>query len=169
MDESTTAQTKKEKRKKPPLSPARIAGEILAGTATGFVVAVPVLYVTRCVVLHAIWGQAINLGHGDFVAVGLIFVAFPMLYGPASAVGVYLVGSRGNQMGSPLATLGCGYLAGFVILVTQFAALVLSDALPVGVETTVAWACWALLLLVAPIMAAICFNLTRRYKQPPSS
>ena len=166
MDESMSVENEKQSRHKPPRSRRRIAGEILAGMATGFAFAVPVLYVTVYVIVRAIWGEEKNLGLGGFVVLGFILLAFPMLYGPASAVGVYLVGRRGTQTGSFFATLGWGCLGGLVMLVMLIPVLFLSAALIVGVENIVRWTLWVLVSLIPPIFATLGFNLTRRYEEP---
>lgn len=174
MSESITAENKEQNRKKPPLSRRRIAGEILAGLA----VAVPVLSVAVYVLIRAIPGELGEHGIGTVVLfLVFAFFAFPMLYGPASAIGVYLVGSRGKQTGSFPATLGCGVLGGVAMLITLFGTRALSSVvlsvlgvtLNVRSERVVGWACWALVFLTAPIIATIAFNRTRRYKEPPSS
>ena len=81
-----------------------------------------------------------------------------ILYGPASAIGVYLVGSRGKQTGSFLLTLVAGFLGGCVMLPTLFVT-----------GSVLGGACLALVFLTAPVIATIGFNGTRRYKEPPSS
>ena len=43
MNKSINIENEKQTRQKPPLSVGRIVGEILAGTATGFAVALPVI------------------------------------------------------------------------------------------------------------------------------
>ena len=159
MSESINVENKKQIHQKPPLSRARIAGEILAGTATGVAFAVPVLYVTVYVIVRAIWGEEKNLGLGGFVVLGFILLVFPMVYGPSSAIGVYLVGRRGTQTDSFLATLGWGCLGGLVMLVMLPLVFLLSGVLIVGVEKIVAWSLWALALLIPPIAAAYGFNL----------
>ena len=72
-----------------------------------------------------------------------------------------------------------GYLVymSFATLITLFGTRALSSVvlsvlgvtLNVRSERVVGWACWALVLLTAPIIATIAFNQTRRYKEPPSS
>ena len=168
MSESVNTENKKQNHQKPPRSLGRIACEILAGTATGFAVSVPVLYVILIVIVRSIWGEEKNLGLGGFVVVGFIVLVFPMLYGPASAVGVYLLGSRGKQTGSFMRALTCGFLGGLIMFVVLPIAFLLSTVLIVGVEKIVAWSLWALALLIPPIAATYGYNLTRRYKEPPS-
>ena len=156
MSESITGENKEQNRKKPPLSRRRIAGEILAGLA----VAVTVLFVAVCV--FGILAIPDSSGGHDWGPVVMLFMfaffAFPILYGPASAIGVYLVGSRGKQTGSFLLTLVAGFLGGCVMLPTLFVT-----------GSVLGWACWALVFLTAPVIATIGFNGTRRYKEPPSS
>ncbi|MHC5058880.1 MAG: hypothetical protein ACYTKD_29850 [Planctomycetota bacterium] len=171
MCASSSVENKKQNRPKPPRSLGRIACEILAGTVTGFVVALLVLCVNLYVIFFVIlgatadWLEEKNLGLGGLAAAGFILLAFPMLYGPASAVGVYLVGRRGNETGSFLATLGGGFLGLFVMVLVYFYVFAAGNML-LGIEKIVLW---PLVFLAAPIMATLGFNLTRRYKQPPSS
>ena len=167
MDESITAENKKQDRQKPPRSLARIAGEILAGTATGFIVALPVAYVSGIGVFIAFNEKESCVGP-VLTLLTMVFVCL-MLYGPASAIGVYLVGSRGAQTGSFLASLGFGLIGGSVMLVMLIPVAFLSAALIVGVENIVRWTLWVLVWLIPPIFATLGFNLTRRYKQPSSS
>ena len=163
MSESINVENKKQNHQKPPRSVGRISGEILAGTATGLAVALPVAYVTDIVLVDT---------KGHYVAFELLVmfvIVFPLLYGLASAVGVYLVGSIVKQTGSFLLTLGCGFLGGLIMLAMLPLAFFLSYVLIVGVEKIVAWSLWALVLLIPPIVAAYGFNLSRRCKEPPSS
>ncbi len=150
-------------RQKPPLSVGRIAGEILAGAVTGFAVAVPVLYATLCVIIRTIWREEKNLGLGGFVVLGFILLAFPIVYGPASAIGVYLVGRRGTQAGSFPATLGWGFLGGIVMAPMFLPLAYVSWSWLIGVEKTVLW---ALVLLIPPGVTTLGFNRTRSYKEP---
>lgn len=102
MDESINIANKKQSLQKPPLTPVRIIGEILAGTAMGIAVAVPAVYVI---------GASSPKGcFAGLVTLGFMFIVIPPLYGIVRAVGVYLVGSIGKQTGSLLLTLGCGFL-----------------------------------------------------------
>ena len=158
MCESVNVENKKQNHQKPPLSVGRIAGEILAGAATGLVVALPVAYVAG-IAFHE------ESCFGPIFALLIMFYVFPVAYGPASGIGVYLVGSRGTQTGSFLATLGFGLIGGFVMLVMLIPVLFLSAALIVGVENIVRWTLWVLVSLIPPISATLGFNLTRRYKQ----
>ena len=161
MSESIAAENKKQKRQKPPLSRLRIVGEILGGATAGFAVAMPVGYV-----IHARFGQE---GLGGMVALGYLFLVVPPVYGLGSAVGVYLVGNIGKQTGSFLLALGRGFLGTIVMYVMLTLTFILSGVLIVGVERIVLWTLCVLVLLIPPIMATLGFNLTRRYKEPPSS
>ena len=160
MNESMVAKGEKRGTQKPPLSVGRIAGEILAGTATAFAIELLVV----CVVLFAN-KEKFDSCFGGLVAGGIILCGFPVTYGPASAVGVYLVGSRGKQTGSFLATLACGVLGGFALL-SGFRFRLLSPIRIIGIEQAVLW---AFVLFTAPVLATLGFNLTREYKEPPSS
>ena len=162
MSESVNVENKKQNHQKPPLCVGRIACEILAGAVAGFAVAFPLTYVTGIVL------AGIDEKTGP-VFIGLFFIVFPPLYGLASAVGVYLVGSRGNQTGSFLPALSGGFLGGFFMLVMLPLVGLLLGVLIVGVEKIVLWAICVLVLLIPPILATIGFNRTRRYKEPPSS
>ena len=164
MNESMVAERKKQGTQKPPLSWRRIAGEILAGTATAFAIELPVLYVVLVANKERFDGC-----FGSLVGAGIIVCGFPFMYGPASAVGVYLVGSRGKQTGSFQATLACGFLGGFVMLLMRPIVQAASRVLIVGVEQVVPWALWVLVSFIPPIFATLGFNLTRRYKEPRSS
>ncbi len=163
MSESINIENKKQNHQKPPLSLARIACEILAGLATGLAVAYPVVYVILYVIIYVILGKTTDGFMGDKVlgnvmVMAIIIFAFPIVYGPGSAVGVYLLGRRGTQTGSLLATLGLGCLGGLFMFVILL--------LIIGVKKIVLL---ALVLLIPPIIATIGFNATRRYKEQPSS
>ncbi len=163
MDESINVENKKQNHLKPPRSLGRIAGEILAGIATGFAVAVPAAYVT---------GASVDKGcFGGIVALAKMILVLPPVYGLGSVVGVYLLGTRGKQKGSFLLTLVGGFLGGFVMPAVLLLALFLSKALikGAGVGNIVLWAIGVLILLIPPIVATRGFNLTRRYKEPPSA
>ncbi len=160
MAESITGENKEQNRKKPPLSRRRIACEILAGLA----VAVPVLFVAVCV--FGILAIPDSSGGHDWGPVVMLFMfalfAFPILYGPASAIGVYLVGSRGKQTGSFLLTLVAGFLGGlFTIFILYVSLVLLARVVQPSIRL--------IGLLIPPIVATRGFNLTRRYKEPPSS
>ena len=74
--------------------------------------------------------------------------------GLGSAVGVYLVGSSGRQTGSFSKTLVCGFVGGSIAVVTSRQFLFHVELVLLLIP----------LLAIAPIMATIGFNMTRRYK-----
>jgi hypothetical protein len=154
MDELINVEKEKQARQKPPLSVGRIAGEILAGTAAGFVVAVLATYV----LLAGSGGDCMGFGR---LAFGLF--VFPIVYGPGSGVGVYLVGKRGRQTGSFLWTLGCGFAG--VLVIMGMGGVIHSDWL-YWVPSMPYWAFVLLVLLIPPILATLGFNATRRYREP---
>ena len=164
MSESVNIENKKQNRQKPPLSVGRIAGEILAGTATGLVVALPLACVTGFLLVDEVSGFA---AFGFLATFAAIFAyVFPPLYGLGSAVGVYLLGTRGKQTGSFILTLAGGFLGGLLTLLMISIGINLSDELILIVFLLF----WSLLvLLIPPILATIGFNRTRRYKEPQSA
>ena len=167
MPESFTLKTKSQPPQKPPLSGGRIAGEMFARMGVGFAAGLPpafgfLLWMGPLLAARDCFG----VGAIAALVVSLFFV-FPMAYGLASGVGVYLVGRIGKQTGSFLLTLGCGFAGGLAIM---------------GMDRLVHsfyWSYWfpsvspcvlvPLVLLIPPITATFGFNLTRRYKKPPSS
>jgi hypothetical protein len=159
MDESITAENEKHARQKPPPSVGRIAGEILAGAGVGLAVALPLACVTA-ILFH----EEDCFGIGKVVSALAIFISvFPMVYGPASAIGVYLVGNRDDETGSFLLTLGCGFAGGLAIRGMLNA--LHSDWL-YWVPDVPGWAFVLPVLLILPLMTTCAFNLTRRYKRP---
>jgi hypothetical protein len=168
MSESINIENKKQNHQKPPLSVVRIIGEILAGTATGLVVALPLACVTGSLLSGFLRVDEVS----GFVALGVLAkfatisaYVFPPLYGLGSTVGVYLVGSRGNQTGSFILTLAGGILGGLLTLLMFSIRIKFSDELILIVFLLF----WSLLvLLIPPILATIGFNRTRRYKKPPN-
>jgi hypothetical protein len=160
MDESINVE-KKQNHLKPPLSRPRIACEILAGTATGLAV-VPPVYAICCLFVD-------KDEYAVFEFLGMFVIVCPLLYGLASAVGVYLLGNIGKQTGSFLLTIGYGFLGGLVMLVMLPVLYMLALVLIVGVERIILWAFGVLILLIPPIITTIGFNSTSRYKEPPSS
>ena len=169
MDESINTTNKKQSHQKPPLSFIRIAGEIIAGEATG-ATAAAIAYLLFWVVCHVAKGESVGGGSmcditlWDLVIQGIMVLFVPAVYGLGCAVGVYFVGNRGNQTGSFLATLGFGLIGAFFMLIMLFPVVLLSPALIVGVENIVRWALWVLVSFIPPIIATLGFNLTRRYK-----
>ncbi|MBC8217579.1 MAG: hypothetical protein H8E73_03870 [Planctomycetes bacterium] len=159
MDESINAE--KKKRQKPPLTRRRIAAEILGGVAVGFAAGL----LGGFVFLMMPYDR--GCFNGVLALAAAIVSVFPMVYGVASGVGVYLVGKRGEQTGSFLWTLGCGFAGWFVIIGMR--RLVHSFYWSYWLPSIPDWAFVPLVLLTPPLLATIAFNLTRRYKEPPSS
>jgi len=165
MDESITAEDKKRARQKPPLDAGRIAGEIVAGTATGLV-ALPLAFVAARLFVAAHLYEDDCMGIGRFFSGFVVFFSvFPIVYGPASAIGVYVVGNSADDTGSFLLTLGCGFAGGFATL-----------GMALLVHSSFYWSYWfprvsfwvfvPLASLILPLMTTCAFNLTRRYKRP---
>jgi len=166
MSESVSVESKEQAHQKPPLSLGRIAGEISAGTAMGFAVAVPIsraifyLFLRLYLGAPADWPEKGEFGVFGFVALGVWVLSFLMVYGPATVLGVHLVGCRGKQTGSFWATVG-----GLFLGVPVIALLLLYITMAEGIVKIVLW---SLVFLAAPLMETLCFNLTRRYTKPPS-
>ena len=168
MDEPVNDEIEKKIHQKPPLSVGRIVGEILVGTIMGFTIAVPVAYAVAYVMLYVIYGappEDKNLGLAGFLVFGAMAFSFLILYGPTTVIGVYLVGSRGNQTGSFLVTAGGLFLA-VPVIVLLFIYKDMAEYKTLGIVETILW---VLVFLAPAISATICFNLTRRYKEPPST
>jgi hypothetical protein len=169
MSESINIENKTQNRQKPPLSVGRIACEILAGTATA-ATAAALAYLSLCAVGYG--AKIAGLGEGCmggialWVIWGIMRLVVPAVYALASAVGVYLLGSRGNQTGSFLASLGGGLLGLFVMALLYFYIVVAEKYMMLGIENIVLW---PLVFLAAPSMATLGFNLKRRYKEPNSA
>ncbi|MHC4103586.1 MAG: hypothetical protein ACYSR9_01495, partial [Planctomycetota bacterium] len=159
----------KQNRQKTPLSAGRIACEILAGTVTAAItagLACSFLYVVGYGAETAGLGEGCMGGFALFAIMGIMCLVVPPAYGLASAAGVYLVGSRGNQTGSLLVTLG-GSLLGLLVMALLCLYMVLAKMYTMlGVEKIVLW---PLVFLASPTVAMLGFNLTRRYKEPPSA
>ena len=139
---------KKQKPRKPPLGPARIAGELLAGTLGGIIGVGPLIELARD--KYSEWG---------FGYILMFLLTYP-LGGLISTVGVYLVGIIGNQIGSFWATLGCTVLGASAAFIIAFAADIGHWAVGNG-------ALFAILCAAPTLGAVVGFNLTRRYKSPP--
>jgi len=124
----------------------KIVGEILAGGLGGLAgVVVPLA------VIDFPSSKAEVLGY-DFLTV---FCTYPI----GSAIGVYLVGSIGNETGSFAATLGgslLGEVAGIMILEWYS-------------EYVRSWYTLVPIFLAAPIGATIGFNRTRKYTSPSAT
>jgi len=162
MDESINVEKEKQAQQKPPRNLVRIACEILTGAATAAAFAYLSLYVVGYGAKSAGWGG----GQMDGLAiVGIMGMVVPPVYVLGGAVGVYFVGRRGNQTGSLLATLG-GCLLGVPVMALLYFYIGAAEDMMLGIEKIVLW---PLVFLAAPIMATLGFNLTRRYKKPPSS
>jgi hypothetical protein len=152
---SVNFENRKQNRQKPPLSFGGIAGEILAGIGMSFAVMMLVVCVDGIVFLGGIRNAETRIA---FMAV--FSKVTPGVYGIAGAVGVYLLGSRGNQTGSFLVTLAFGFLAGLF----KLAVLALANRLPEMLIVVLSCSFSPLVLFVPPIAATIGFNLTRRYR-----
>jgi len=168
MSESTIAGNEKHAHQKPPLSCARIAGEILAGTSTASTAAA-LAYLCFYVVSYgaeiAGLGEEGCMGNPVFWVIwGTAGWVVPLAYVLAGAVGVYLVGSRGNQTGSFLVTLGGSFLGVFVTALLYLYLYMAAGEMYLMLGIVL----WPLVFLAPPIMATLCFNLTRRYKEPAS-
>jgi hypothetical protein len=100
---------------------------------------------------------------GGLAALAVMCLVVPPAYGLGSAFGVYLVGTRGNQTGSLLATLGGGIVGLGVMALLCFC---VGAAAPMmsRIEKIVPW---PPVFLAAPVTATLCFNLTRRYRNEP--
>ena len=168
MSESVNIENKKQSRQKPPLSAGRIACEILAGVLAGFAVPVPLAYAVGYVMLYVIYGAPPddkNLGLAGFLVFGAMAFSFLILYGPATAIGIYLVGTRGNQTGSFWVTVG-GLFLGVPVIVLLFLYSDMAESKGLEVVKIILW---SLIFLTPPIIATIGLNVRRRYKEPPLS
>lgn len=161
MDESITDENKKQKRQKPPRNLGRIAGEILTGAATAAALAYLSLYVVGYGAKSAGWGEGCM---GGLAVLAIMIYVAPPVYVLGCAVGVYFVGRIGNQTGSFLATLG-GTLIGVFIMGILYFYVKEAEDMMWTIEKIVLW---PLVFLAPSTMATLCFNLTRRYKKPPS-
>ena len=123
-----------------PISPGLLGGGCLGGAAVGLV--------------GLIVGVGIGAEEGCYelgcgMPEGLIVGAIGCMLG--TAIGVYIVGSWGNETGSFLATLGGSIIGGVVWIA-------------IGREVSA-----VMTIPASTIGAIIGFNLTRRYKSPPDS
>ena len=162
MDESINVENKKQAHQKPPRNLGRIACEILTGGATASALAYSTLYVVGYGAKIAGWGEGCM---GGLAVLAIMFYVVPPFYVLGGAIGVYFVGSRGNETGSFLATLGGSLLGLFVMAILYFYIKAAEDMM-LGIEKIVLW---PLVFIAAPVIATLGFNLTRRYKEPPSS
>ena len=162
MNESINAENKKQKRQKPPRNLGRIACEILVGAAVAAALTYLSLYGVGYGAKSAGWGG----GQMDGLAVLaiMIYVA-PPVYVLGCAIGVYFVGRIGNQTGSFLATLG-GVFLGVPVIALLYLYIDMAGDIMLGMVKIVLW---SVVFLVPSTGATLGFNLTRRYKLPPSS
>lgn len=165
MDESVHVGNNGPAPPKPPLSVGRIAGEMFAGMGVGFAAGLPAAFG------FLLWRGPILAARACFGGIGALvesfFFVFPMVYGLASGVGVYLVGKRGRQTGSFLWTLGCGFAG--VLVIMGMRGVIHSFYWSYWFPSVPGWASVPLALPMPPLVATCVFNLTRRYKEPPSS
>jgi hypothetical protein len=170
MNEPIDTTNRKQKRQKPPRSLGRIVCEIAAGTATAATAAAlaySFFYVLGYGVKIAGLAEEGCMGSLPLFAIwGLMWLVVPPAYGLGGAVGVYFVGSRGNQTGSFPAILTSSLIGLFVMGLLYFYIRTAEMYLTLGIEKIILW---PLVFLAVPIAATLGFNLTRRYKQPPSS
>jgi len=156
MGEPITADDNKQGVQKPLLSLPRIACEIFAGVGAGFVAAVPV----ACLLAMGSGGDCFGVGKLLAAATGLVII--PPVYALAAAVGVYLIGSRGNQTGSFLLTLCGGIVGGLgMFLLLPVAALLLSED-----TDSISVLLLAFASLIPAVAATYGFNLRRAYEVP---
>ena len=163
MDESITLENEKQKRQKPPRNLGRIACEILAGAATAAALSYLSLYVV------GYGAEVAGLGEGcmdGFAILAIMSMVVPPVYLLGCAVGVYFAGRIGNQTGSFLATLGGVFIGLPIIALLCFYMWAVDEYMTLGIEKIIIW---PLVFLAAPATATLCFNLTRKYKKPPSS
>jgi hypothetical protein len=158
MDEPITAENKKQNGQKPPLSVGSIAGAILAGGGVGFAVA-----------LLLAWVAAPLFRSATVTELTVFLRVFLIVHVLCSAIAVYFFRRRSKETGSFPATIGGGILGGVVMLGMLFGSVSFSGVLTAGAEKIIFWPFCVLLLLTPPAVATLGFNLTRRYKGPPSS
>jgi hypothetical protein len=162
MDESINIKNEKKARQKPPRSLRMIACEILAGAATSAAFAYVSLYVV------GYGAKSAGLGEGcmdGFLVLGMMVYIVPPVYILGCAIGVYFVGTRGIQTGSFWATLG-GVFLGVPVMALLYFYIGVAEYMMLGIEKIILW---PLVFLAPSIGATLGFNLTRRYKEPPSS
>ncbi|MGD8786796.1 MAG: hypothetical protein PVJ60_05190 [Phycisphaerales bacterium] len=147
------------KKQKPPLSIIRILGEILAGFALGLIVLLCVLYISYWISDWIFGSSEIPL---EVLFLPTLICGSPLWYGIGCAAAVYLIGSIGKQTGSYSITLiGCVVL-GYVVLFPSLSFFRISKVTDNSIPLLLLW-------LIPSIAATICFNLTRRYKNPKPS
>lgn len=160
MPESLATEKKEQSGQKPPRSVGRIAGEVLSGTAT----AAALVYLSLYVVGYG--ANSAGLGNGcmdGLMILGIMAYAVPPFYVLGCAIGIHFVGSRGNQTGSFMATLG-GVFLGLPVMALLYFYMHVAEDMMLGIEKMILW---PLIFLAPAIMATLCFNLTRRYRNEP--
>jgi hypothetical protein len=163
MCEPSNTEDDKKGHRKPPRSLARIGGEVLTGTATAAAFAFSSLYVV------GFGAYSAGLGDGcmdGLMVLGIMAYTVPPFYVLGCAIGVYLVGRIGSQTGSFLATLGGAFLGLPVMAVLYVFVWATKQYMTLGAEKIILY---PLVFVAAPSTATLCFNLTRRYKEPPPS
>jgi len=101
LKENDAEESREQKAERPPLSPIRISGEILAGGAGGIALGIVSGFV-------GLFVDVVNLSldAGTLESAPAATVGFIIGYVLGSAISVYIVGNMGNETGSFLATLG---------------------------------------------------------------
>ena len=149
--------TENQRRKglKPHLSLMTITCELLAGLIGAIIGVAPIL--------SLLYQEARHGELGEFAGLELFALVWTYPFGGfITAIGVYLAGSAGNQTGSfwaALAGTALGVAAVFAVAVGAIA----------GDCSIVGGAMFAIGLAAPVLGATIGFNLTRRYKSPPTS
>jgi hypothetical protein len=148
----SSAAAEREPPPRPPLNAGRVAGEILSGTVCG----------TVCGIALATAGWALTYNYnpefGDFsrlTGLSWAYIGASIGFIIGTPLGVWIVGSIGNETGSFFAALGGSFLGALtVVLATQ---IFKSED-------------FSLIYLALPIVGStIAFNMTRRYKSGHSA
>jgi hypothetical protein len=100
------------------------------------------------------------------LVLGMMAYIVPPVYILGCVIGVYFVGTRGIQTGSFWVTFGGSLLGVPVMALLYFYIWAAEEYMTLGIEKIVLW---PLVFLAPPIGATLGFNLTRRFKKPPSS
>jgi MFS family permease len=109
LERKNKMESKNQKPQKPPLSPARVAGEVLAGIVGGLAAAAAAA--VAAFLAFVLWEEGEPSEWGEFAFFfGILPPVVLITYSLGSAIGVYLVGKRGNQTGSFWATLAGSFL-----------------------------------------------------------
>lgn len=140
----SSAAAERESAPRPPLNAGRIAGEILSGTVCGIGLAL-----AGWATYNPNAGPIVN----RFLPGGVYGASIGFIIG--TPLGIWIVGSIGNETGSFFAALGGSFLGALtVILATQ---IFKSED-------------FSLIYLALPIVGStIAFNMTRRYKSGHSA